>query len=188
MESDKSVKLSKEERGDIFEIVNSQYLNFKGAKKKSFKQNFKSVWKEDNNLFKLVMTLYNAQDIIEGRKVRLEEEIECGYGIPLDWETKKVSWKTHKGYIIHLQDMIYSLEKQLEDVEEGKGYISEESHEEQMKELKQEQQEIIREQAHTIAKLKQSESFARDAMNRAKEKEDEVRKFYEKQMDIIIKG
>ena len=60
MESDKSVKLSKEERGEIFEIVNSQYLNFKGAKKKSFKQNFKSVWKEDNNLFKLVMTLYNA--------------------------------------------------------------------------------------------------------------------------------
>ena len=188
MESDKSVKLSKEERGEIFEIVNSQYLNFKGAKKKSFKQNFKSVWKEDNNLFKLVMTLYNAEDIIEGRRVRLEEEIEGGYGIPLDWETKKVPWKRHHGYITHCMDQVHSLEKQLEDVEEGKGYIPQELHEEKMKELKQEQQEIIREQGDKIAKLRQSEQYARDKKQIAENKLEEVRKFYETQMDILIKG
>lgn len=187
MESDKSVKLSKEERGEIFEIVNSQYLNFKGAKKKSFKQNFKSVWKEDNNLFKLVMTLYNAEDIIEGRRVRLEEEIEGGYGIPLEWETKKVPWTRFHGYITHCMDQVHSLEKQLEDVEEGKGYIPQELHEEQMKDLKQEQQEIIREQGHTIAKLRQSEAYAREKKESAENKLEACERYYKDQINVILK-
>jgi len=178
MESDKSVTLSKDEKGDIFEIVNSLYLNFKGGKKKSFKQNFKSIWKEDNNLFKLVMTLYNAEDIIEGRKAKLEDEIEGGF-VPVDWETKIVSWKKYRGMCIHQQGMVEILEKQLEDVEEGKGYISEESHDEAMKQLKEEQQEIIREQGDTIAKLRNKEAYHIEKKELAEKKLQVYKLYYE---------
>ena len=86
-----SPTLSKEEKAGIFEIVNNMYLGHRGNKKKDIKRNFKSVWKEDNNCFRLMMTLYNAEDIVEGSKAKLEDDINGGW-VPVGWETKKVSW------------------------------------------------------------------------------------------------
>jgi len=181
MESDKSVKLSKEEKGDIFEVVNSLYLNFKGQDKKSFKQNFKSVWKENNNLFKLVMTLYNAEDIIEGRKNKLNDEIDGGF-VPVDWDKKMVSWKKYRGMCIHMGESYEELEEELENVKNGKGYISEEQHEDLLKQVKQDKEEIIREQGDSIAKYRNESDMLREKLDYANKRLEAQKLYYEDQM------
>jgi len=181
MESDKSVKLSKEEKGDIFEVVNSLYLNFKGQDKKSFKQNFKSVWKENNNLFKLVMTLYNAEDIIEGRKNKLNDEIDGGF-VPVDWDKKSVSWKKYRGMCIHMGESYEELEQELENIKDGKGYISEEQHEDLLKQVKQDKEEIIREQGDSIAKYRNESEMLREKLDYANKRLEAQKLYYEDQM------
>ena len=181
MESDKSVKLSKEEKGDIFEVVNSLYLNFKGQNKKSFKQNFKSVWKENNNLFKLVMTLYNAEDIIEDRKNKLKDEINGGW-VPADWETKKVSWRKYRGMCISLGEEVEGLENELEKIKEGKGYISEEQHKKEMNKQLQEQKQLIREQGDSITKYRNESDMLREKVDFANKRCEAQKLYYEDQI------
>jgi len=181
METDKSVKLSKEEKGDIFEVVNSLYLNFKGQNKKSFKQNFKSVWKENNNLFKLVMTLYNAEDIIEGRKNKLEDEINGGW-IPEDWEIKKVSWKKYRGMCIHLGEEVKDLEEELEKIKEGSGYISEAEHKAMMQNQHRDSQYKIDELDNEIRKYKNESDMLREKVDFANKRLEAQKLYYEDQM------
>tara|TARA_Y100000004_G_C8922858_1_gene416235 strand:- start:191 stop:778 length:588 start_codon:yes stop_codon:yes gene_type:complete len=186
MESDKSVKLSTEEKGEIFDYVNTMYLNLKGQKKKQTKQSFKNSWKEDNMCYILMMKLNDVYDMWS------EKEQNEDWLFDLDRiknsDNKSISMIRHKRHLNFMREDLEEKDNELEKIKEGKGYISQEAHDEAMKEQKQELQEIIREQAHTISKLKESEEFARDAMNRAKKAEDEVRKYYKNQMDILIKG
>tara|TARA_R110000824_G_scaffold9011_4_gene40755 strand:+ start:3189 stop:3755 length:567 start_codon:yes stop_codon:yes gene_type:complete len=142
--------LTPEEKADIFDIVNSTFLGLKGNQKKYTKRNFKSVWKEDNNCFLLIMGLYNAPDIIDNMKGKVFEEDHK----PIDWETKKVRWDKHIGYIRHLAERNDELDRELEAIEEGKGYISEETHKSLMKQQLEEQQQIIRQKGDEIAKYK----------------------------------
>ena len=136
------MELSKEELGEIFDIVNSMYIGLKGEKKRATRKACK-LWKEDNNLRKFLLALYNSDEINEKIRKNIEEDIEFGHR-PDDWETKKVPWKTHYGRIKDLNQSIERLEQQIEDVESGKGYISEETHKEAMAEQLREQHEIIR--------------------------------------------
>jgi ElaB/YqjD/DUF883 family membrane-anchored ribosome-binding protein len=143
--------LTKEEKASIFEIVNNMFLHYKGNKKKETKKSFKNTWKEDNNCFQLIMTLYNAEDILDGVKGKLNEEINGGW-IPAGWETEKVSWRKYRGMCIHLGEEIHELEQKLEDVEQGKGYVSEEKYKEDMKTQLEESQETIRDLSDKVAK------------------------------------
>ena len=186
MESDKSVKLSTEEKGEIFEYVNTMYLHLKGQKKKQTKQSFKTSWKEDNMCYILMMKLNDVYETWSEKEQH--EDWEFDQYVIKNSNEKSISMVRHKRNMNFMRMDLEDKEKELDKIKEGKGYISQESHDEAMKEQKQELQEIIREQGDKIAKLRQSEEFARDAMNRAKEKEDEVRKYYENQMDILIKG
>lgn len=186
MESDKSVKLSTEEKGEIFEYVNTMYLHLKGQKKKQTKQSFKTSWKEDNMCYILMMKLNDVYETWSEKEQH--EDWEFDRDVIKNSNEKSISMVRHKRNMNFMRMDLEDKEKELDKIKEGKGYISQESHDEAMKEQKQELQEIIREQGDKIAKLRQSEEFARDAMNRAKEKEDEVRKYYENQMDILIKG
>tara|TARA_Y100000356_G_scaffold20628_1_gene14659 strand:+ start:699 stop:1292 length:594 start_codon:yes stop_codon:yes gene_type:complete len=186
MESDKSVKLSTEEKGEIFEYVNTMYLHLKGQKKKQTKQSFKTSWKEDNMCYILMMKLNDVYETWSEKEQH--EDWEFDRDVIKNSNEKSISMIRHKRNMNFMRMDLEDKEKELDKIKEGKGYISQESHDEAMKEQKQELQEIIREQGDKIAKLRQSEEFARDAMNRAKEKEDEVRKYYENQMDILIKG
>ena len=136
------MELSKEELGEIFDIVNPMYIGLKGEKKRATRKACK-LWKEDNNLRKFLLALYNSDEINEKIRAPIYQLIDDGY-CPCDWETKKVPWKTHHGRINDLNQSIERLEQQIEDVESGKGYISEATHKEAMAEQLKEQQEIIR--------------------------------------------
>ena len=156
-----SSTLSKEEKAEIFEIVNNMYLGYRGNKKKETKKSFKNTWKEDNNCFRLIMTLYNAEDILEGSKGKLEDDINGGW-VPVGWETKKVSWKQSAGMCKHLGESIDELERTIEDVEEGKGYISEEKYKDDMKKQLEDSQEIIRSKSDEVAKWRNKATFAEE--------------------------
>lgn len=149
-----STKLSKKEKGEIFDIVNSMYLHYKGDQMSQTKKNFKSVWKEDNNLYKFLLCLYNADDIIERNKDRFDKELETGFGIPLDWETHKVSFKRHHGMCLMFREEVENLEKQLEDMENDKDVIKMSEHKDILKQQKQESDEKIESLEDTIIKLK----------------------------------
>ena len=68
------------------------------------------------------------------------------------------------------------LEEQLEDVENGKGYISEDTHKEEMKELLEEQQEIIREKGYENGRLRDKMKFMEGKIDsKVARLEDEIR-------------
>ena len=185
MESDKSVKLSTSEKGDIFEYVNTMYLNLKGQKKKQTKQSFKNSWKEDNMCYILMLKLNDAYDMW------CEKEQNEDWLFDLDWiknsDNKSISMIRHKRHLNFMREDLEEKDKELEKIKEGKGYISEEAHDEAMKQLKQEQQEIIREQGDTIAKLRQSEAYAREKMEIAEKQREGLRLYYEDQIKSIVK-
>jgi hypothetical protein len=120
------MELSKQELGEIFDIVNSMYIGLKGDKKRITKKACK-LWKPDNNLYKFLIALYNSEEINEKIRKPIEEDIAEGR-TPCDWETKKVSWKHHYGRMEDLNNTIERLEQDLENIESGKGYIKLEDH------------------------------------------------------------
>ena len=186
MESDKSVKLSTEEKGEIFEYVNTMYLNLKGEKKKQTKRSFKTSWKEDNMCYILMMKLNDVYDLWS------EKEKNEDWLFDLEWiknsNDKSISMIRHKRHLNFMREDLDEKDKELEKIKEGKGYISEEAHDEAMKQLKQEQQEIIREQGDKIAKLRQSEQYARDKMEIAQNKLEAQRLYYEDQYSKLVKA
>ena len=131
---------SKSEKADIFENVNTMYLHLSGIKKSETKRSFKTVWKEDNLSYKLMIALYGAYDKWE----KLNEDEDHVWTME-HLKPGHVSIKTHERFKSFLGDEIKELQEELEKIKEGKGYISEESHKEQMKQQLQEQQEIINE-------------------------------------------
>ena len=71
------------------------------------------------------------------------------------------------------------LEKKLEDVEEGKGYMSEESHRDLIEALKNEKEEVIQEQGSTIAKLRYENNCLREKYEISERRFEASKKYYE---------
>ena len=186
MESDKSVKLSTSEKADIFEYVNSMYLHLTGDKKKQTKRSFKTTWKEDNMCFILMMKLNEVYDIWSENEQK--EDWLYDLEIHKNSEQKSVSMIKYRRHLNFQNEEREYYETELEKVKEGKGYISQEAHDEAMKELKQEKDNIIQEKGQIIGKLRSDDNARKEMVAKAKKEVAEVRKYYEKQMDILIKG
>ena len=77
------------------------------------------------------------------------------------------------------------LETKLEKVENGKGYISEESHEEQMKELKQEKEQIIQEYGNTIGKLRNTELALREKLEAQEKRFIGMENYFKQQIETL---
>ncbi len=174
-------KLTTEEKGEIFEYVNNLYLKLKGQKKKQTKASFKNSWKEDNLLYIMMMKLNDVYDIW----LKNEESEE--------WLDKKntteskgtIAMKKHMRIMNMMSEEERELELELEKIKEGKGYISEEQHKEEMEKQLQEQQEIIREQGDTIAKYRNEASMLREKLDAANKRTRDTRTHYEKLMKSL---
>ena len=136
-------ELTTDDKAQIFDIVNSMYLHYKGDKKKNTKKAFKSLWKEDNNCYKLILCLYNADDILQKNKDIFNKELEYGYGIPLDWKTKKISFRRHHGMICMLRQEVEDLEKQLENIEQEKDIIKMTDHNDIIRQIENQYKEKL---------------------------------------------
>lgn len=140
--------LTNQEKDLIFENVNTMYLNLTGTLKKQTKSSFK-LWKEDGLQYKMMIILSEVYDKWSEREQN-EEWIEDKERIG----TETVSEKKFRRYLNFANQSNEEIRKELDKIKEGKGYISEETHKEEMAEQLKEQQEIIREISDQLGKAR----------------------------------
>jgi len=154
--------LTKQQLGEIFDIVNSTYIGLKGEKKRVTKKACK-LWKPDNNLYKMLIALYNCDEINE--KIRQPVEVSISTGdCPQDWETKKVSWRTYQEGVMWRDEAIESLEQKLDNVESSKGYLKLDEHEQKIQETKDYFRQENSSLKDDMMKYKNEAQFLRDKM------------------------
>ena len=129
--------LNKEDKQTIFEIVNSTHLRLKGNQKKTLKSQFCNSWKMNKNIgaFELFMKLYQSEDVHDKNNGYFQKYIEEGFTEP-SWETKTVSFRKYKRMLLANQDEIEDLEKEIEQMKEGKNFIHKDDHEKKLQETK----------------------------------------------------
>ena len=178
--------LTKQDKKDIFEVVNSTHLHLKGAEKSSLKRDFVDGWKLNKKIgaFQLMLKLYESENVYDKMNEAFLEYVKDGYD--------NEHYKNHKHipYAKHIQRMqwrneeVEEAERQLEEIKEGKGYISQEEHEYELNKVKQEQQQIIREKSDTIGKLRNLEVGLRAKLSSSDETFRAMKLYYE---DIVNK-
>ena len=173
---------TKSEKADIFESVNTMYLHLSGIKKSETKRSFKTLWKEDNLSYKLMIALFGAYNKWE----QLEKNEDHVWTME-NLKEGHVSNKTHERYKSFLNEEINDLKQELEKIKEGKGYISEESHKEQMKQQLDEQKEIIREISSKLGSSNQR-AFSYETKYDIKCKDIEAQKRYYEEQILKISG
>lgn len=176
--------LTKQDKQDIFEIVNSTYLHLKGDKKKLLKSTFCNVWKINKSIgaFELFMKLYESDAIHDKMNEAFLEYVKDGYDNEYYRNHKHIPYAKHIQRMQWRNEEVEEAERQLEEIKEGKGYISQEDHEYQLNKVKEEQQQIIREKSDTIGKLRNLEVGLRAKIDAANERFEGMRLFYEDQI------
>ncbi len=173
-------KLTREEKGEIFEYVNDLYLKLNGQKKKQTKASFKNSWKEDNLLFIMMMKFNDVYD-----KWCENEQNEEWIFERENYSNEKISKKKHQRMMSMMRQNEYDMEVKLEEIKEGKGYMSEEQHKEEMEQLEKQQQEIIREKSHTIGKLRSTEAGLRNKIEAQEQRLEAQKRYYEDQISKL---
>ena len=130
--------LSKEEKADIFEYVNNVHLHLKGHEKKATKQKFVHTWKQNKLIgcYELFMALYNSQSVYDETNEWFKKYLNDNCETEQDYKYKKISLAKHRRIVARRQEENDELERQLEELEEGKGYMKEEEHMEMMRDQK----------------------------------------------------
>lgn len=175
-----------EELNDLFEIVNSEHLHLKGRDKVVAKRQFTRVWKRDNKglgCFELFTKLYESHD-------RFEEEMEwwnehANFPAKYYREKKVVPYAKYAKHIGFVNEQIHELEQKLEEVESGKGYISQEDYESKLNEAIQNEKQIIREKSDTIGKLRNEVSFLREKLEHSSNRFDAMKRYYEDHISTL---
>lgn len=175
-----AISYTKDELNDIFEIVNSEHLHLKGRDKVVVKRQFNSVWKRDNKglgCYQLFMKLYDSHDRFEAEMEWWKEH--ASFSPQYYREKKAVPNAKYARHIGFCNEEIHQLEQKLEDVESGKGYITQEEHESKLQEAIDNEKQIIREKSDTIAKLRNEVSFLREKLEHNSDRFDAMKRYYE---------
>jgi hypothetical protein len=156
---------TKGDKSDMFDYVNHQFLHLQGNKKKYTKSNFKSVWKEDNMAFILMVALANSEAVYDKMNDSFKKWISDGY----EWEEtllthKPVPYAKHRRLLHWRQESIDELEKKLEDVEKGNGYVSEEKYDADIQAAKEHFRQCNHSITDQMIKYKNEAIFLRDKM------------------------
>ena len=175
----------KEERINIFDIVNSNHLHLTGKIRSDLRRQFLS-WKQNNTIgaYHLFIKLYESEEVYDKRTDFFKKYIEEDPSWLNDLSKEPVAFGKYRLHMEWKNEEIESLEKQLDDVEQGKGYMSEETHKELMKQQLDEQQQIIQEQGNTVSKLRFNESCLREKLEAADRRFTAQKKFYEDAINI----
>ncbi len=157
-------ELTRNKKQQIFEIVNNTHLKLKGDEKKLLKSSFVNSWKVNKNIgaFQLFMKLYESEELYDSKNEWWQElisndsflEDECKNG-------KYISVAKYERNMRYSAEERQELEQQLEEIENEKGYITEESHNEQMEQLKKEHFQEKRELGDQIIKYRNEAERAR---------------------------
>ena len=171
-------KLTTEEKAEIFEHVNSLYLKLTGQKKKQTKASFKMSWKEDNLLYIMMMKLNDVYNIwLENE--RNDEWVWERDNVKMDTH---VSQKKHHRVMNMMRESERDLELELEKIKEGKGYISEEQHEQEMKEALINSQQADRVLQDRAAKYHNEAAMLREKLDHTNKRIEAQKLYYEDQI------
>jgi len=177
-------KLTREEKATIFEYVNDLYLKLKGNKKKQTKASFKDSWKEDNLLYIMMIKLNSSYDMWDNH----EQNPEWIWERDLIKDVKDISSISklkHQRMMSMMRQNEYDMEVKLEEIEEGKGYISEEKYKEDMREKEKEYEQNTREQGDRIAKLRNMEAGLRNKIEAQEQRFEAQKRYYEDQINKL---
>lgn len=176
--------LTKEEKQDIFEIVNSTHLHLKGNQKKLLKSTFCNVWKINKNMgaFELFMKLYESENVYDKMNTAFLEYVKDGYDNEYYTNHKHIPYAKHIQRMQWRNEEVEEAERQLEEIKESKGYISREDHNTLVDEMKKNHDQLMMEKEDTIIKLRNLENGLRLKLDAANERFDGMRAFYEDQM------
>lgn len=180
--------ITKEEKQDIFEVVNSTHLKMKGKEKKILKNSFCNSWKLNKSIgaFELFMKLYESIDeydkMNEWFKDYLDEDPQDAHFYRTH---KKIPYAKHRRFMSYRTEEIEELEKKLEEVEEGKGYVKQDVHDDEILELKKEWRNKVYALEDEVSRLKQKVIYAdQDATARVNTMMVQ-RDYYEKQLNLL---
>jgi len=186
---EESANYSKEERGDMFELVNSQYLNLQGRKKAISKRQFTTVWKADNkslSAYDLMIALYRSEEVNNKQADALQKYFEDN-GMSVDEVKSKrpVSYAKHIKRMRYKDERIEELEEELENVLEDNNLMSKEEHEEVVKHMKKGYKEQIDLLEDKIIKLETQLKFAKDDAEAKVNIANEKSKYLEEQINLL---
>jgi len=100
-------------------------------------------------------------------------------------ETKQETTETNTEIKAETKSNVFTQE-QLDNIQEGKGYISQEQHDQSMLELKEEQQEIIRERSHEAHKYKLEAEMLREKYINSERRLEAQKRFYETALAQVL--
>ena len=186
---EESANYSKEERGDMFELVNSQYLNLQGRKKAISKRQFTTVWKADNknlSAYDLMVALYRSEEINNKQVEAMKKYFEDN-GMSADEVKSKrpVSYAKHIKRMRYKDERIEELEEELDNVLEDNNLMSKTEHEEEIKQMKKEHQQFIDLLEDKIIKLETQLKFAKDDAEAKVNIANEKTKYLEEQLKLL---
>ncbi len=178
--------LTKEDKQNIFEIVNNTHLKLKGDGKKALKRQFMN-WKINKTIgaFELFMKLYESEELYDSKNEWFKELVGNDLSLEYDCKNGKISQAKYERHMLHAARDREDLEQKLEDVENGKGYITEESHKEQMEQLKKEHFQEKRELGDQIIKYRNEAESAKIKLESQLKTTELLRIEYEKQIKGI---
>ena len=181
--------LTKETKQNIFETVNSIHLHLKGEENKSVKRRFVYDWKINQSigLFELMLKLYESEDVYDKMNETFLRYIKDGYSNEYYTNHKSLPYAKHVRRMANREQEVDDLQNELDDLKEEKGFISQQDHEDKIKELKQEHKEIIRQKEDEINKLINFETGLRAKLDAANERYEKQAVFYQAQIDQMFK-
>jgi len=179
--------LTKEEKQDIFEVVNSTHLHLNGDAKRLLKRQF-TTWKINKNIgaFELFMKLYESEDVYDKMNEWWKQFIKDDPHDAHYYRTHKaVPYAKHRRHMDYRSEEIQELEQKLEEVENGKGYVKQETHDEEILELKKEWRNEKYSLEDEISRLKQKLIYAeQDATARVNTAREQM-EYYKKQLELL---
>ena len=186
---EESANYSKQERGDIFELVNSQYLNLQGRKKAISKRQFTTVWKADNktlSAYDLMIALYKSEEINNKQTEAMEKYFEDN-GMSIDEVKNKrpVPYAKHIKRMRYKDEQIEELQNELDNVLEDNNLMSKEDHLKEIQEIKQEMREHIDIRNDRILKLETQLNFAKEDAEAKLRIANEKNKYLEEQLKLL---
>jgi hypothetical protein len=178
---------TKEDLSSIFEIVNSHHLKLKGKQKSLTKRQFTTVWKQSNKsigCFELIKKLFEAEDIYDVESGEWDKYTH----FPPEYyrEKKAVPYFKYARHIHFVNQEVQELEEKLEDLENAKGYITQEQSNEKLEEERLSHKQIIEEKEDTIGKLKNENSFLREKLENSEARLDAQKRYYEDQIAKLM--
>ena len=174
------------EKAEIFEYVNSFYLHLKGDKKKFLKRAFVHTWKQNKTIgsFELFLELYKSCDKVEKSIEHVGDEIK-NIGLPLDWATKTVPWRKHKGMMMYMNEEIETLTDQIDQLEEHS--ITMKDHEDALKEQRKSIERSYEDKIRALERDVQRERFRQDKELRSAEMDKKHQDHLVKQEEALQK-